>query len=190
MHLTNRGDRDYEARRAVYNAMIELRPRLIASCETPQDVAEALTKAREDGLEVAVRAGGHSVAGMSSVDDGLVIDVRPMKAIEIDPANRTARVAAGVTWGEFDAAAQVHGLAMWEDAADDDRARSWVREYRSAMSPFTNGGVYLNFIGDEGEDRVKAAFGEDTYARLAAIKHEYDPDNVFHRNQNITPAAG
>ncbi len=443
MRWTEREDRDYEARRVVYNAMIETRPRVIASCETPGDVAEALTKARADGLEVAVRAGGHSVAGMSSVEDGLVVDVRPMKAIEIDPVRRTARVAAGATWGEFDSAAQAHGLAttggrvsttgvagftlgggsgwierqhglacdnllavdlvtaqgrqvradattnpelfwalhggggnfgvatsfefqlhpvgpvlmaglmlwpisegadvgrayldwandapdelgsglvlltgppepfipehlqgqplaglaivwsgddaiaedvvapmralnpavdlvdrrpyaemqmmiddppgfrhywsadyhdqfdekaldvfletgaelpspqtqqilfpwggavsrlgdqtpmsqrdaawvshpfaMWEDAADDDRARAWVKDFRSAIAPFANGGVYLNFIGDEGEDRVKAAYGEDTYARLAAIKREYDPDNVFHRNQNIKPAAG
>ena len=64
-----------------------------------------------DSLAVAVRSGGHSVAGVSSNDDGLVIDVRPMKTIEIDAAARRARVGGGCTWGEFDAATQEHGLA-------------------------------------------------------------------------------
>ena len=65
---------------------------------------------------------------------------------------------------------------------------AWVKEYRATIAPFANGGVYLNFIGDEGEERVKAAYGEQAYTRLAAIKAEYDPGNVFHRNQNIRPS--
>ena len=86
-------------------------PSLIATCESPADVVAALSRATSDDLEIAVRSGGHAVAGTSTVDDGLVIDVRGMKGIDIDPDRRTARVGAGVTWGEFDAAAQVHGLA-------------------------------------------------------------------------------
>ena len=91
--------------------MIDKRPRMIAACSDASDVRAALDRARADGLAVAVRSGGHAVAGQSSNDDGLVIDVRPMKSIDIDPVARTARVGGGCTWGEFDAAAQAHGLA-------------------------------------------------------------------------------
>jgi FAD/FMN-containing dehydrogenase len=111
MRWTAPGDTDYDDLRAVFNAMIDKRPRLIASCSTAADVRSALARARTDGLAVAVRSGGHAVAGQSTNDDGLVIDVRPMKALAIDPVSRTARVGAGCTWGELDAAAQVHGLA-------------------------------------------------------------------------------
>lgn len=111
MFWTKPEDEDYDERRALFNVMIDKRPRLIAACETPSDVRSALDRARTDDLEVAVRAGGHSVAGMSTNDDGLVIDVRPMKAIEVDPGRRIVRAGAGVTWAEFDRATQVHGLA-------------------------------------------------------------------------------
>ncbi|HSE07980.1 MAG TPA: FAD-binding oxidoreductase [Nocardioidaceae bacterium] len=111
MFWTKPGDEDYDERRALFNAMIDKRPRLIAACETPADVRAALERARADDLEVAVRAGGHSVAGMSTNDDGLVIDVRPMQSIEVDTINRRVRVGAGVLWGELDVATQTHGLA-------------------------------------------------------------------------------
>ena len=111
MHWTKPGDLDYDERRALFNAMVDKRPRLIAACENPGDVAQALERARADHLDVAVRAGGHSVAGMSTNDDGLVVDVRPMRNIEVDPRTRRAHVGAGVTWRELDAATQEHGLA-------------------------------------------------------------------------------
>ena len=104
-------DAGYDERRVLFNSMIDKRPRLIAACETPNDIRAALDRARQDGLEVAVRSGGHSVAGQSTNDDGLVIDVRAMTSIEIDPAARRARVGGGCTWADFDAAAQQHGLA-------------------------------------------------------------------------------
>jgi FAD/FMN-containing dehydrogenase len=434
-------DAEYDQRRALFNAMIDKRPRLIAECETVADVRSALDRAKADALSVAVRSGGHSVAGQSSNDDGLVIDVRPMKKIEVDPTARRARVGAGCTWADFDAAAQAHGLATtggrvsttgvagltlgggsgwlerkhglacdnlvavelvtadgrevradgtqnqdllwaskggggnfgvvtalefalhpvgptilgglmawpaadapqiakayrdwadsapdelgsglvmlsgppeefvpdhlqnepivavaimwtgddaagaelvqvmrdlepdldlvgpmpyvqlqsmiddpaglrqywsadyhdsfpdealdvflaagarraspltqhlllpwggamsriaedatplaqraarwvthpfatWENPADDDANIAWVRDYRAANAPFTNGGVYLNFIGDEGDERIKAAYGAAKLDRLTAIKSEYDPSNVFAGNQNIRP---
>lgn len=437
------GDAGYDEQRALFNAMIDKRPRVIAACTGAADVREALDRADRDGLAVAVRSGGHSVAGQSTNDDGLVVDVRPMKGVEIDVANRRARVGAGCTWAEFDAAAQEHGLATtggrvsttgvagltlgggsgwlerqhglscdnlravdlvtadgreiradehqheellwaskggggnfgvvtalefdlhpvgplilgglmawpfdrsaevahayrdwaedapdelgsglvvisgppeefipphlqgqplvaiavcwngdhatgedlvqvmrdlapevdlvgpmpyaqlqsmiddppglrqywsadyhddfpdaaldvfldagarrpspmtqhlllpwggalaridadatplsqraarwvshpfatWEDAADDAANIAWVRDYRRANAPFTTGGVYLNFIGDEGDDRIKAAFGAAKYERLAQVKAEYDPRNVFAGNQNIRPRA-
>src|SRR3954466_10997227 len=89
--LTGPGDSEYDDVRALFNSMIDKRPALIAQCGSPQEVAAALRFGREQGLPIAVRSGGHSVARMSTLDDGLVIDVRPMKDIEVDPEARTAR---------------------------------------------------------------------------------------------------
>lgn len=441
--LLRPGGAEFDEARTLFNAMIDKRPALIAQCECPDDVAAALRIGREHGLEIAVRAGGHSVAGLSLCDHGLVIDVRPMRQVEVDPIGRTARVGAGCTWSDVDRATQVHGLAttggrvsttgvagltlgggsgwlerrhglacdnlvsvqlvtadgelltasadensdlfwalhggggnfgvvtalefrlhpvgpdvlaglllydakrgaelmrlardivanapdefgpaigyltvpvddelpaklhgtlvcalvlcwtgavedgeklvapfralepladlvgvvpyvdfqcsiddppgyrnwwtaeylhvvtdeaidvihmhslktpspgpaqsfivpwggavartgeddtpmtqrdatwvvhpfaVWEAADDDDRMISWARAFRDDVARFASGGVYLNFIGEEGEDRIHAAFGEEKYRRLAAIKARYDPDNVFRGNQNIKPA--
>ncbi|MFN8664519.1 MAG: FAD-binding oxidoreductase [Thermomicrobiales bacterium] len=81
----------------------------------------------------------------------------------------------------------IHPFGLWENPEDDERARQWAKQLRAAMQPWASGDVYLNFIGDEGHDRVVAGFGPENYARLAAIKARYDPDNVFHRNHNILP---
>jgi FAD/FMN-containing dehydrogenase len=341
VELIGSRDQRYDEARAVFNAMIDRRPALIARCATPLDVVHALDLANREDYQVAVRAGGHSVAGMSVNDGGIVIDVKPMKTITIDPAARRAKVGAGVTWGEFDRAAQRYGLAttggrvsstgvagftlgggsgwaerkfglacdnlisvdlvtadgagdpaegqdaikpfadlhpqadlvapmayadfqrmiddppglrhywsadfhdefsdealdvfvtyaagrkspltqqilfpwggavaraddgstplthrsahwithpfaIWEDPADNEANIAWARGFRRDIARFTTGGTYLNFIGDEGQDRVRAAFGDENYARLAAVKAKYDPDNVFRGNQNIKPAA-
>lgn len=111
MELVRMADPGYEDVRSVFNGMIKKRPAVIARCGSPADVTEALELAGREGYEVAVRAGGHSVAGMSLNDGGLVIDVRPMKDIVVDSDARRVRVGAGVTWGEFDRATQEHGLA-------------------------------------------------------------------------------
>lgn len=80
-----------------------------------------------------------------------------------------------------------HPLGVWEDPADDDRGRRWARAVRTDLAPWSAGAVYLNFIGDEGEDRVVAGYGADNHKRLAAVKGEYDPGNLFSLNHNITP---
>jgi|tagenome__1003787_1003787.scaffolds.fasta_scaffold20943729_1 FAD/FMN-containing dehydrogenase len=105
------GDASYDEARVLFNAMIDARPAAIARCAGPEDVHAAIDFARETGTPTAVRSGGHSVAGMSSVDDGLVIDVRELKDAFVDPEASTIRCGAGLTWAEFDAATQLHGLA-------------------------------------------------------------------------------
>jgi FAD/FMN-containing dehydrogenase len=90
--------------------MIDRRPALVARCATTADVTAALRFARETGLAVAVRSGGHSVAGLGVCDGGVLIDLGGLKAIEVDPVARTARAGGGVLWGELDAATQEHGL--------------------------------------------------------------------------------
>jgi FAD/FMN-containing dehydrogenase len=109
--LIRPGDPDYGDARTVFNGTIDKRPALIAQCANPEDVAAALRLGCELDLEIAVRSGGHSVAGVSLCDDGLVIDVRPMKSIKVDPERCIARVGAGCTWSEVDRATQEHGLA-------------------------------------------------------------------------------
>lgn len=434
----------YQEARTLFNSMIDTRPAVIAQCTTPAQVAEALRFGRRHGLEIAVRAGGHSVSGMSLCEGGLVIDVRSMNRIEVDPQRRTARVGGGCTWSQVDRATQEHGLAttggrvsstgvagltlgggsgwlerqyglacdnllsvelvtadgslitasarehpelfwalhggggnfgvttaltfrlhpvgpevlaglllypaeqgpellrltrdflpdapdefgpaivyltvpaeeelpahlhgelvaaialcytgpiadgeqlikpfrglapvadlvgpvpyadfqcsiddppgyrnwwtaeylhgvtdeaidvihahalrtpspgpaqtfivpwggavarvgedetpltqrdatwvvhpfaLWENPADDDAVIGWARAFRDGIQRFASGGVYLNFIGDEGADRIRAAFGDAKYARLAEVKSRYDPGNVFRGNQNIAPAT-
>src|SRR5687768_971733 len=111
MHLYEHGTPEYADTTTLNNAMIERRPAVVARCASPADVADAIAYARREGLPLAVRAGGHSVAGLSLVDDGLVIDVRGMANVEVDPERRVARVGAGATWSQFDRATEPYGLA-------------------------------------------------------------------------------
>jgi FAD binding domain/Berberine and berberine like len=82
-----------------------------------------------------------------------------------------------------------HPIACWQDPADTEREIGWVRDTSSAMAPYRTGGVYLNFEQDEGEQHVRAGFSPEKYARLVALKDEYDPENLFRINQNIAPSA-
>ncbi len=82
----------------------------------------------------------------------------------------------------------VHPFGLWEDPADDERAKRWAHDIRADLKSWSSGAVYLNFIGDEGEARVVAGFGKDNYARLGRVKTQYDPGNVFHLNHNIKPS--
>jgi FAD/FMN-containing dehydrogenase len=81
----------------------------------------------------------------------------------------------------------VHPFGLWTDPADDERAIRWTRDVRADVHPWATGAVYLNFIGDEGTERVVAGLGQDNYDRLATIKADFDPDNVFHLNHNVVP---
>jgi FAD/FMN-containing dehydrogenase len=105
------GDEGYDEARALWNGMIDKRPTVILRSAGVADVIEGVRFARERGLPVAVRGGGHGVAGNALADDAVVIDLSPMKGIRVDPAARTARAEAGVTLGELDRETQAFGLA-------------------------------------------------------------------------------
>jgi FAD/FMN-containing dehydrogenase len=101
----------YEEARRVHNGLVDKRPALIARCQGTADIVDALRLARDGGLEISVRGGGHNVAGSAVTEGGLMIDLSQMKGIRVDPSARTARAQAGVTWRELNRETAVHGLA-------------------------------------------------------------------------------
>jgi FAD/FMN-containing dehydrogenase len=109
--LIQPGDPGYDAARTVWNARIDRRPALIVHCAGAADVIAGVTFAREHGLLLSIKGGGHNIAGTAVCDDGLLLDLSSMTGIRIDPVRRTARAEPGVLWGELDAEAQAFGLA-------------------------------------------------------------------------------
>ena len=105
------GDDGYDEARRVFNAMIDRRPAAIVQASSAADVVAAVNYARDAGLDLAIRGGGHSVPGFGTVDDGVVIDLSGMRTVAVDPAKRRARAAGGATWADFNAATAAHGLA-------------------------------------------------------------------------------
>ncbi len=101
----------YDEARTIWNAMIDRRPGAVVRCRGASDVMQAVRFARDNGLLVAVRGGGHNIAGNAVCEGGLLIDLSPMRSVRVDPKKRTARVEPGVTLGEFDKEAQAFGLA-------------------------------------------------------------------------------
>jgi len=94
---------------------------------------------------------------------------------------------AATAYAQRDAAFDCFPISIWDDPAADEANKRWAREFSVAMQPFSTGGVYVNNLGDEGEDRVRAAYGEN-FTRLAVLKRQYDPTNFFNLNQNIKPS--
>jgi len=105
-------DAGYEEARKVHNGLVNKRPLLIARCRGVADVVDAVNLARNLSLEVAVRGGGHNVAGRATVDGGVMIDLQSMKGIHVDPSTRTARAEGGVTWADLNRETQLHSLAV------------------------------------------------------------------------------
>jgi FAD/FMN-containing dehydrogenase len=106
------GDPGYDEAVTIWNAAIRKRPAVVASCASSADVVAALQFAQSHDLEVSVRGGGHNFAGTSLSDGGLMIDLTPMKSVNVDPGRKTVRCGGGTTWGLLDASTQEHGLAM------------------------------------------------------------------------------
>ena len=106
------GDAGYDAARKVYNAMIDRKPRLIVRCADVADVIAALKFSRDHKLPISVRGGGHNAAGSGVCDDGLVIDLSPIKYVRVDPKKRTVLVGGGALWGDVDHATHAFGLAV------------------------------------------------------------------------------
>jgi FAD binding domain-containing protein/berberine-like enzyme len=129
--LLRPGEAGYDEARKVWNGMIDRRPALIARCLGTADVIRSVEFVREQDLAVAVRGGGHNIAGKCLCDDGLLIDLSTMKGIHVDPVRRTARAQAGLKLGEFDRETQVFGLATTMGVATD-----------TGMAGITLGGGY------------------------------------------------
>ena len=109
--LLQPGESEYDAARVVWNGMIDRRPGLIVQCHGVADVVAAVDFARSNGLRVAVRGGGHNVAGYAVCDGGLMIDLSLMRAVRVDPQARRAWVQGGATWGDVDHETSAFGLA-------------------------------------------------------------------------------
>ena len=105
------GDEKYEAARKIWNGMIDKKPTLIVQCQDKTDVINAVNLARAHNIPIAIKSGGHNVSGNAVCNQGVMIDLSQMKSIKVDPEKKIAVAEAGITWGEFDAATQKHGLA-------------------------------------------------------------------------------
>ncbi len=110
--LVTRKSANYDEVRAIFNAMIDKRPAALARCVDATDVQTCVNYARDNGVALAIRGGGHNAGGLGLVDDGLVIDLSPMRGIRVDPKDDTIRVQGGCRWGDVDHAAHAYGLAV------------------------------------------------------------------------------
>lgn len=106
------GDPGYDEARSIWNALIDRRPAVIVQCSGAADVVDAVNFAREQGLTLSIKAGGHNVAGNAVNDGGIVLDLSQMRGVTVDPAARTVRVQGGATWGDCDRETQLFGLAV------------------------------------------------------------------------------
>jgi FAD/FMN-containing dehydrogenase len=176
------GSDEYEVARRVYNRMIDRRPDAIVRCLDVADVMTAVNFARNADVTVAVRGGGHNGAGLGVCDRGLVIDLSSMKGVLVNPATNTIRAA----FSYRDAKWSMVIVGVDPDPANAEKITAWTKDYWAALCPCSLGGAYVNFMMDEGIERVKATY-RDNHDRLLEIKRKYDPNNFFRINQNITP---
>jgi len=122
--LLRASDAGYDEARRVWNGMIDRRPALIARCAGAADVIAAVRFARTHEIRVSVKGGGHNITGNAVCEGGLMIDLSAMKGIRVDPVERTARAAAGLTWGEYNRETQAFGLARPAPAGSSRRPAS------------------------------------------------------------------
>ncbi|MFL5778957.1 MAG: FAD-binding oxidoreductase [Chloroflexota bacterium] len=163
-------DPTYDEHRRSFNATVDRHPALIALCSRPEDVVEALAYARRTGLQVAVRGGGHSVAGHGLIDDGLIIDLRRMRETAVDPVGRVAHAGGGTLWEGFDAATQDHGLAVTGGTFVD-----------TGIAGLTLGGGIGYLMGRFGLtcDNLVGAQLVTADGRILEVDEESDPDLLW-----------
>ncbi len=115
----------------------------------------------------------------------------PFAAVHIHHVEGAVRRAPGgaTAYAHRDAPFVLNIVGLWMDPAQTEASQQWVRSFWQAIRPLGSGGAYLNFLGDEGEGRVRAAYDEASYARLLELKRRYDPANLFQLNQNIRPGG-
>jgi hypothetical protein len=135
---------------------------------------------------------GLSDEAIDTVLEYFAVIPSPMSAIVIEHNGDGAmnRVDESETsFGHRDWSYNLLIVSMWENPEDSDRNITWTRDLWTAMKPFTSERVYVNYLGDEGEDRVKSAYAASTYEKLVELKNQHDPGNLFRLNQNIKPTA-
>jgi FAD/FMN-containing dehydrogenase len=168
------GDPAYDESRKVWNGMVDRYPAAVVQCTSAADVAASVSFARDNGLPLAVRCGGHSTPGYSTCDGGIVIDLRPMNAVTVDPDRRRARVRGGAVWAECDAATQEHGLAVTGGRVSDtgvgglatgsgsgwlERMYGFTCESLLSAEVVTASGEVVNASADENDDLFWAIRG-------------------------------
>jgi FAD/FMN-containing dehydrogenase len=154
--LVRAGDEAYDLARSVWNGMIDLRPAAVARCASTEDVRAAILTARSSGLPLAVRGGGHNVAGLGTIDGGLVIDLSPMRSVGVDPVARRVRAGGGALLGDLDAATQEHGLVVPAGVVSETGVAGltlsgglgWVRRKWGASSDNLVGATLVTAAGE------------------------------------------
>jgi hypothetical protein len=134
--------------------------------------------------------GGLDSGGIDALLRGWEAKPSPMSELHVHHMGGAAARVPGASsaFPHRDAPYVVNLISRWTEAETDDEQIGWGRDVYSSLAEHTTGGAYINFLSDEGQDRVRAAYGDEAYARLQALKRNYDPDNAFHRNQNVVPA--
>ena len=163
--VTTAGDADYDTERATFNAMVQRRPAVIVRARSDDDVIAAVIAAADLGLPVAVRGGAHSVAGHAMADGALVVDLRDMRAVSVDPVAQTVRVEGGALWEDVDTAAWAHGLAVvggtYGDTGVGGLALSGGIGWLSGLAGFTCDNIVGAEVVTAAGERVIAGPGGD-----------------------------
>lgn len=161
------GDPAYDAARRVHNGFIDRRPAIIARCQGTGDVQAAVRAGREHGLALAVRGGGHNVAGNAVCDDGLVIDLTAMRGVHVDPRARRARAQGGTTWGDYNRETQLHGLGSTGGVVSS-----------TGIGGLTLGGGLGWLMGEQGMavDCLRAATLVGASGDVLRASHDDNPD--------------
>ena len=175
--VTTAEDADYDAARATFNAMVQRRPAVIVRARSVKDVVAALVAAADLGLPVAVRGGGHSVAGHAMADDALVVDLRDMRAVRVDQKIRTVRVQGGALWEDVDTAAWTHGLAVvggtFGDTGVGGLALNGGIGWLSGIAGFTCDNIIRAEVVTAAGDGATAAFSAQHYVeRLKGVEYK------------------